>query len=66
MPRYTPSGRKTAVADVEDKLKGEAAKKGYTGRRAAAYTFGTLNNIGLMRGNKPTKKGLKPAGRKNR
>lgn len=42
----------TAVADVEAKL-----KKEYGGNLNAV--FGTLNKIGLMHGNKPTKKGLK-------
>jgi len=34
-----------------------AAKKGYKGRRADAYAYGTLNNMGAMRGNKVTAKG---------
>ncbi len=54
MPRYTPSGRKTAVADVEDKLKAE-----YPGNPGAVY--GTLNKAGLMRGNQATAKGRSPA-----
>lgn len=54
MPRRTPSGRKTAVADVEDKLKRE-----YGGNKGAIY--GTLNKIGLKRGSKTTAKGMKPA-----
>jgi hypothetical protein len=44
----------SAVADVEGKLKAE-----YPGNARAIY--GTLNKIGLMHGNKPTEKGLKPA-----
>lgn len=44
----------SAVEKVERKLKAE-----YPGNAHAVY--GTLNKIGLMRGNKPTKKGLKPA-----
>lgn len=44
-------------AFLENRLKSEARKKGYTGRRAAAYTYGTLNNIGAMRGSKETAKG---------
>jgi hypothetical protein len=44
----------SAVADVEGKLKSE-----YPGNPGAVY--GTLNKIGLMHGNKPTKKGLRPA-----
>jgi hypothetical protein len=54
MPRRTPSGKKTAVADVEDKLKAE-----YGGNKGAIY--GTLNKIGLMRGSKTTPKGSAPA-----
>jgi hypothetical protein len=54
MPRRTPSGKKTAVADVEDKLKAE-----YGSNNKAVY--GTLNKIGLMRGNKTTAKGRAPA-----
>lgn len=42
----------TAVADVESKL-----KKEYGSNKKAIY--GTLNKIGLMKGNKPTAKGLK-------
>ena len=44
----------SAVADVESKLKAE-----YPGNPGAVY--GTLNKIGLMHGNKPTEKGLRPA-----
>lgn len=64
MPKRTASGRKTAVADVEEKLKRGAAKKGLTGKRAAAYEYGTLNRIGLMKGNKTTAKGRKAARKK--
>ena len=54
MPKRTKSGRKTAVADVEGKL-----KKEYPGNPGAVY--GTLNKIGLMRGSKATAKGKKAA-----
>jgi hypothetical protein len=54
MPRRTPSGKKTAVADVEDKL-----KKEYPNNPGAVY--GTLNKIGLKRGNKTTAKGRRAA-----
>ena len=47
-------GKKTAVADVESKL-----KKEYPGNPGAVY--GTLNKISLMRGSKTTAKGKKPA-----
>jgi hypothetical protein len=54
MPARTKSGKKTAVADVEGKL-----RKEYPGNDKAVY--GTLNKIGLMRGNKTTAKGRKAA-----
>ena len=57
MPKRTKSGRKTAVADVEGKLKRE-----YPGNPGAVY--GTLNKIGLKRGSKTTAKGMRPAKRK--
>jgi len=44
---------------LEDKLKAEAAKKGFSGRRAARYVYGTMNNLGAMRGNKETAKGAR-------
>ena len=47
-----PKGSK--VAQVEAKLKRE-----YPNNPSAV--FGTLNKAGLMRGNKPTKKGLQKA-----
>ena len=57
MPRFTPSGKKTALADVEDKLKSR-----YGSNDSAVY--GTLNKIGLMKGNKATAKGKKAAKKK--
>jgi hypothetical protein len=42
---------------LEDKLQAQAAKKGYSGKRADAYTYGTLNNMGAMHGSKITEKG---------
>lgn len=54
MPRYTRSGKKTKLADVEDKLKRE-----YGSNKGAIY--GTLNKAGLMRGNRATAKGRKAA-----
>lgn len=44
---------------LETKLKAEAAKKGLTGRRAARYTFGALNDMDAMHGNKETAKGAR-------
>lgn len=49
----------SAVEDVEGKLKRE-----YGSNKHAIY--GTLNKIGLMKGNKATAKGLKPAQHKKR
>jgi hypothetical protein len=57
MPQRTKSGKKTAVADVEAKLKRE-----YPGNPGAVY--GTLNKIGLKRGSKTTAKGRKAARKK--
>jgi len=54
MPLFTKSGKKTALGDVEGKLKRE-----YGDNDSAVY--GTLNKIGLMRGNKATAKGRKAA-----
>ena len=54
-----PAG--TKVAKAEAALKSSARKRGLSGRRAAAYTYGTLNKIGLMHGNKPTKRGMRTA-----
>lgn len=42
---------------LEDRLKAEAAAKGLTGRAAARYTYGTLNDLGAMSGNQETAKG---------
>lgn len=42
---------------LEKKLKTEARKKGFTGRRAARYVYGAMNNMGAMQGNKETAKG---------
>lgn len=54
MPKRTPSGKLTALGDVESKL-----KKEYGSNKGAIY--GTLNKIKLMHGNKPTAKGLRAA-----
>jgi len=53
----------TKVAEVEDKLK---ARYGTSTRAGENAVYGTLNKLNLMRGNKPTKKGLEPAGTKGR
>ena len=54
MPKFTKSGKPTALGDVEGKL-----KKEYGSNKGAIY--GTLNKIGLMKGNKATSKGKKAA-----
>lgn len=46
-------------AFLEDILKRAARKKGFTGKRAARYTFGTMNNMGAMHGNQETAKGAR-------
>jgi hypothetical protein len=45
-------------------LKASARRKGFTGKRAARYVYGALNNIGLKRGSKTTKRGRAKARRK--
>lgn len=57
MPRRTPSGKRTAVADVEGKLKAR-----YPNNPGAVY--GTLNKVGLMQGSKVTAKGRRAARKK--
>lgn len=42
---------------LETKLKTEARKKGFTGRKAARYVYGAMNNMGAMRGNQETAHG---------
>lgn len=42
---------------LEDRLKAAASKKGYAGKRADAYVYGTMNNMGAMHGSKETAKG---------
>lgn len=44
-------------AFLENRLKSEARKKGFSGRRAARYVYGALNNMGAMKGNRETGKG---------
>jgi hypothetical protein len=57
-----PAGSKVAKAEIA--LKSEARKKGLKGERADAYVYGTLNKIGLKRGNKTTARGRSPAKKK--
>lgn len=42
---------------LEDRLRREAAAKGFSGKRADVYVYGTLNNLGAMHGSKETAKG---------
>lgn len=51
---------------LEDKLKSEAAKKGKTGKAAARYVYGAMNNMGAMRGNKETAKGARMSAKHKR
>lgn len=42
---------------LESILRREAAKKGFTGKRADQYVYGTMNARGYMKGPKETAKG---------
>jgi hypothetical protein len=42
---------------LKKKLAAGASKKGFTGKKADAYVYGALNNMGAMHGNKETAKG---------
>lgn len=42
---------------LENTLKAEAAQKGMSGREAARYVYGAMNDMGAMHGNKETAKG---------
>jgi hypothetical protein len=57
VPKRTPGGKKTAVADVEGKLRAR-----YPDNPGAVY--GTLNKVGLMQGSKVTAKGRRAARKK--
>lgn len=58
MPKYTKSGKLTALGDVEGKLKKEYGSKN------PSAVYGTLNKIGLMKGSKATAKGKRAAKKK--
>ena len=51
---------------LEDTLEAEAEKKGFTGKRRARYVFGAMQNMGVMRGNKVTPKGMAMQRKHNR
>lgn len=42
---------------LENRLRAQAAAKGFTGERADRYVYGAMNNRGYMRGNVETSKG---------
>ena len=42
---------------LERRLAAGARKKHLTGRKAKAYIYGTMNNLGAMHGNKETARG---------
>lgn len=42
---------------LKRRLKSEAAKKGLSGRAAARYVYGAMNDMGAMHGNRETGKG---------
>ena len=56
--------RGTKVAKAEKALVSSADSKGLSGKRADAYVYGTLNNIGLKKGNKTTARGAMKAKKK--
>ncbi len=60
MPQRTKSGKKTAVADVESKLRSEYGSSPEGKRK----TYATLNKIGLKQGSKTTPKGMRAARKK--
>lgn len=46
---------------LESRLKREAARKGFSGKRADRYVYGAMNRMGAMRGNRETAKGARMA-----
>ncbi len=50
---------------LEQDLEAAAAKKGFSGRKADEYVYGTLNDVGAMHGNKETPKGAAMQARHN-
>lgn len=44
---------------IEAKIRAEGQKRGLSGRRLDQYTYGALNNAGMMHGSKITAKGEK-------
>lgn len=54
----------TKVAKAEQALMKSAHKKHMSGERADRYVYGALNNMGLKKGNKTTRKGAARAKKK--
>ena len=54
------------VAKAETALKAAARKKHLKGDQADQYVYGALNHMGMMKGNKPTSKGMMPAKKKKK
>ena len=54
-----PAGTKVAAAEAH--IRQSEASRGKKGKALNRIIYGRLNNMGLMRGNKPTKAGLRPA-----
>lgn len=44
---------------LEARLKEQARRKGFKGKRADLYVYGAMNDMGAMRGNKETAKGAR-------
>ena len=44
---------------LEDRLRAEAARKGFSPKQTARYIYGAMNNLGAMRGNQETAKGVR-------
>jgi hypothetical protein len=53
--------KRSKVAKAERALKKSAKRKGLTGARAGSYVYGALNNLGLKKGSKTTRRGRSPA-----
>lgn len=53
--------RGTKVARAETALRKSARKRGLTGKRADRLIYGTLNKIGLLKGNRATRRGRSKA-----
>ena len=52
-----PAG--TVAGEMETRLRAQARRKGFKGRRAERYVYGTMNKAGVMHGNEVTAKGMR-------